>query len=225
MVGKIGLFLFGFYRKVSLPLHQNEVALSSFSENLVTLNLIDMKKVIVALVLMFGLSLSVFSQDYSVKRGYKGFIDFGYSFNVAMDGFADEISGYDSDKLFWSTSHGYQFNPYLFVGAGFSFDCYTAKTWVTVPFFANIRVTPIIGKLTPFIDAKVGYNGIGYMKGVYFAPSIGCRLGLTRKVGLNFGVGYALQQNTTNQYQWDPLDKFEDETMNHGISIHFGFDF
>ena len=63
------------------------------------------------------------------------------------------------------------------------------------------------------------------MKGVYFAPSIGCRFGLTRKVGLNVGVGYVLQQNYANHYQWDPLNKVEDQTFNHGLSFHFGFDF
>lgn len=184
-----------------------------------------MKKVIVALTLILGLSFGTFAQDYGIKRGYKGFIDFGYTVNVGMTGLAKDISGYDSNKINWVTSHGYQFNPYLFVGAGVSFDCYTAKTWVTVPIFANVRVSPLIGNITPFIDVKVGYNSIGYMKGVYFAPSIGCRFGLTRKVGLNVGIGYALQQNTANHYQWDPYDKFPDEVKNHGLSFIFGFDF
>ena len=184
-----------------------------------------MKKVIVSLALMLGVSLSTFAQDYSVKRGYKGFIDFGYSQNVGMDGVANEISGYDSNKIFWSTSHGYQFNPYLFVGAGFSLDCYTTKTWFTMPFFANVRVTPLNGNITPFIDVKGGYNFIGYMKGLYLAPSIGCRFGLTRRVGLNVGIGYTMQQSISNHYQWDPYNKVDDETLNHGLSFYFGFDF
>ena len=184
-----------------------------------------MKKVIVALALMLGVSLSTFAQDYSVKRGYKGFIDFGYAQNIGLNGVANEISGYDSNKIYWSTSHGYQFNPYVFVGAGVSLDCYTAKTWCTIPIFANVRVTPLVSKITPFIDVKGGYNFVGYMKGVYFAPSIGCRFGLTRKVGLNVGLGYVLQQNYANHYQWDPLNKVEDQTFNHGLSFYFGFDF
>ena len=184
-----------------------------------------MKKNVVALALMLGLSLAAMAQDRNIKRGYKGFIDFGYTFNVGLDGIAHEYSGYDSNKIDWTTSHGYQFNPYLFVGAGFSFDCYTAKTWVTVPFFANVRVTPLKGNITPYVDVKGGYNCIGYMKGGYFASSIGCRFGLTRKVGLNVGIGYALQQSIANHYQWDPYNNVDDETLNHGLSLKFGFDF
>lgn len=184
-----------------------------------------MKKIVIALALLLGFALGTYAQDKSVKRGYKGFIDFGYTLNVGLDGIANEYSGYDSNKIDWSTSHGYQFNPYLFVGAGISLDCYTAKTWCTIPIFANVRVTPLAGNITPYIDVKGGYNFVGYMKGLYFAPSIGCRFGLTRKVGLNVGIGYALQQNYSNHYQWDPHNKVADETLNHGLSFKFGFDF
>ena len=184
-----------------------------------------MKKVIVALALMLGVSLSTFAQDYSVKRGYKGFIDFGYSQNVGMDGVANEISGYDSNKIFWSTSHGYQFNPYLFVGAGFGVECYTQSLYFVMPVFANVKVTPLKGNITPFVDLKGGYGIIGYFEGLYLSPTIGCRFGLTRRVGLNVGIGYTMQQSISNHYQWDPYNKVDDETLNHGLSFYFGFDF
>ena len=40
-------------------------------------------------------------------KGYKGFIDFGY---IA------DLSDYDANKVEISTSHGYQFNNYFYLG-------------------------------------------------------------------------------------------------------------
>jgi hypothetical protein len=176
-----------------------------------------MKKVIVALALMLGVSLSTFAQDYSVKRGYKGVFEGGYT---------TIVSGFNSGKIELSTSHGYQFNPYLFVGAGFGVECYTQSLYFVMPVFANVKVTPLKGNITPFVDLKGGYSIIGYFEGLYLSPTIGCRFGLTRRVGLNVGIGYTLQQTNTKYYEWDPLDKLENKTINfHGLSFKFGFDF
>ena len=80
--------------------------------------------------------------------------------------------------------------------------------------------------ITPYVDLKGGYSPVGYFEGLYLAPTIGCRFGLTRRVGLNVGIGYSLQQTNTKYYEWDPLDKIENKTMNfHGLSFKFGFDF
>ena len=176
-----------------------------------------MKKVIIALALILGLSIGASAQDYSVKRGYKGFIEGGYT---------TIVSGYNSGKIDLSTTHGYQFNPYVFVGAGLAADCYTQSLYFVMPVFANVRVTPLNGNITPYVDLKGGYSPVGYFEGLYLAPTIGCRFGLTRRVGLNVGIGYSLQQTNTKYYEWDPLDKIENKTMNfHGLSFKFGFDF
>lgn len=176
-----------------------------------------MKKVIVALTLILGLSFGTFAQDYSVKRGYKGFVDFGYT---------TIIEGYNSGKIDVVTSHGFQFNPYLYVGVGFAVECYTKSTFMAMPFFVNVRVTPLNGKVTPYVDLKGGHNALGYFEGLYLSPTLGCRIGLTRKVGLNVGIGYTLQQTNTKYYEWDPLNKLENKTINiDGLTFRFGFDF
>jgi hypothetical protein len=202
-----------------------------------------MKKVIVALVLMFGLSLSVFSQDYSVKRGYKGFIDFGYSFNVAMDGFADEISGYDSDKLFWSTSHGYQFNPYLFLGGGVGFHLMqkyetpymdipldSRDYMIDIPVYAETRITFINGNISPFISGRGGYY-FTHNGGLYLNASVGCRFALSTNHAINVFVGYS-----SENLEFDTFKRFtSSSSMNYntekrklsteGFSIKVGYEF
>lgn len=185
-----------------------------------------MKKVIVALVLMLGLSLGAFAQDYSVKKGYKGFIEGGYTRFTGISGYSQEVPEYDAGKIDWTTTHGYQINPYLFVGAGVSLDCYTRYTKFSMPIFADVRVTPLKGNITPYIDVKGGYTGIGWFKGLYFVPTIGCRFGLTNRTGLYVGLGYSLQQTNTKMYEWDPLDKIEDEYINfNAFTFKVGFDF
>ena len=40
-----------------------------------------MKKVIIALTLILGLSFGAFAQDYSLKPGYKGFFEAGFIYS------------------------------------------------------------------------------------------------------------------------------------------------
>ena len=95
-----------------------------------------------------------------------------------------------------------------------------------MPIFADVRVTPLKGNITPYIDVKGGYTGIGWFKGLYFVPTIGCRFGLTNRTGLYVGLGYSLQQTNTKMYEWDPLDKIEDEYINfNAFTFKVGFDF
>ncbi len=149
--------------------------------------------------------------------GYNGFFDFGYVFN---------INNYNADRLELSTSHGYQFNPYVYLGAGIGFDYYTEADQISIPIFANIRVTPLDNSITPFVDAKIGYTA-GDISGFYFSPSIGCRFGLSHNVGLNIGLGYSLQQ--TKIVYYDIYDhgtyKYTDNTVLSGLNIIIGFDF
>ena len=171
-----------------------------------------MKKVIVALALMLGVSLSTFAQDYSVKRGYKGFIDFGYSQNVGMDGVANEISGYDSNKIFWSTSHGYQFNPYLYLGAGVAANYYFDAECFGLPFFAHVRGNILNNKISPYVDFRIGYSPLEDVRGFYMAPSIGCKI-----YSFNVSLGYVMQKITDSYY--DISENFS------GFSLKVGFEF
>ncbi|MGL5683881.1 MAG: hypothetical protein ACRDDZ_12650 [Marinifilaceae bacterium] len=129
-------------------------------------------------------SNNIADKTYNIAKGYKGFVDLGYAIGVGDWGL---------DRVEFSTAHGYQFNPYLFAGAGFGVNYYTDVELCNIPIFANIRANLLNDKITPFVDVKLGYSVVD-IEGFYFAPSIGCRFGLTRRMAINLGVGYTMQK-------------------------------
>lgn len=78
-------------------------------------------------------------------KGYKGFVDFGYIV---------DLSDYDANKVEISTSHGYQFNNYFYLGGGVAADFYTDADLIAVPIFVDFRANFINKKVTPFADIK-----------------------------------------------------------------------
>lgn len=98
-------------------------------------------------------------------RGYKGFVDFGYIV---------DLSDSNADKIEISTSHGYQFNNYFYLGGGVAANIYTDADLVTVPIFVDFRANFINKKITPFADLKVGYSS-GDIDGAYVNSSFGFR--------------------------------------------------
>ncbi|MBQ9076981.1 MAG: hypothetical protein IJY31_03965 [Muribaculaceae bacterium] len=118
-----------------------------------------------------------------LSAGYKGFVDFGYIF---------DLSDYDAGKIEFMTSHGYQFNPYFYLGAGVGLHYYTSVKELCVPLFANVRANLMKGMVSPFIDGKVGYS-LGEIDGFYFSPSIGCRIAVAERIGINLSLGYVMQ--------------------------------
>ena len=63
-------------------------------------------------------------------KGYHGFIDFG-------GGFAAGSSG--SALVSASTSHGYQFNPYYYLGVGVGYNYHAFTLGNSIPLFGNFR--------------------------------------------------------------------------------------
>jgi len=141
--------------------------------------------------------------NYSFNRtqGYKGFIDLGYTIGAGDWGV---------DRIELTTSHGYQFNPYLYIGAGVSANYYYDAELFGLPFFAHARANLINNSISPYIDFKIGYSIID-IEGFYMSPSIGCKI-----KSFNIGVGYVLQKADV-YYDWS-------ENIG-GISIKLGFEF
>lgn len=167
-----------------------------------------MKKV----YLLSALLLSVIgsnAQNIS-KNCYRGFVDAGYSVG---------IGDYDFGRFEVNTSHGYQINPYLYVGAGTGLhfmSSYKTKDMdipldirdskVDIPVFANIRCNFLKKKATPFIDVRGGTfvtNG----GGLYVNASAGCRFSINEKQAINLSVGYA-----TEKLQFETFDHFTSHT-------------
>lgn len=130
-----------------------------------------------------------YSRDYrqnsrNTLRGYKGFVDLG---------FIGDLSDNDANKMEISTSHGYQFNNYFFLGAGLAASIYTDLDLVAVPLFIDFRANFINKKVTPFADIKTGYS-VGDIKGAYVTTSLGVRFSLKGKKAINLKLEYNYQQ-------------------------------
>lgn len=131
------------------------------------------------------------------ERGYRGFVDW-----------TNDVYGVDNllggkTTVFYtgvSTSHGYQINPYLFVGAGFGLqfdakDNHSAR----VPAFLQARTDLSVGKFTPFVDLRGGYN-LTQGGGMYLSPNIGYRFNWGRGMGVNVGLGMSFLENRFDVY-------------------------
>ncbi len=137
------------------------------------------------------------------ERGYRGFVDWtNRIYNNDYDNHTDFCPGL-------STSHGYQFNSWLFAGVGIDYsleDCgyyiwnqndkqhyhlHYDPTNYFLSIFADVRTDLQFGKFTPFADLRIGLNANSYGT-LYLSPSIGYRFNWGRKLGVNIGIGYTL---------------------------------
>ena len=132
------------------------------------------------------------SQRYKSEnlRGYKGFVDAGYQF---------DLSGHNANSFEVLTSHGYQFNNYIFVGGGGGIIYYTGLDKPFLPFFSNFRVNFSQQHATPFADVKLGYSA-GDMPGAYFSLGLGMRIKVVDRKAINLRLEYAAQQQG---YEWE----------------------
>jgi len=148
--------------------------------------------------------------DKATLRGYKGFVDAGYTF-------ADD----DFERVEISTSHGYQFNNYFFVGAGAGYHYYPSDyvDGYAVPIFANFRANFINKNITPFADIKTGYS-VGDLEGFYSYAGVGVRFGLANKKAINLTLGFTYQEYDFYNGGWY---YYEDDTS--GFTMKVGFEF
>ena len=88
-------------------------------------------------------------------------------------------------KIELSTTHGYQFNNYFFVGGGVAFNYYTDADLYAAPIYANFRANFINKKVTPFADVKAGY-AVGDIEGAYASIRSRSTFFFKREKGLEF---------------------------------------
>ncbi|MDR3143098.1 MAG: hypothetical protein LBU37_15440 [Tannerellaceae bacterium] len=152
--------------------------------------------------------------------GYRGFLELGYftgfiqryiiiekdiKKNIPKDSLKVVSGKYNGYEI--TTSHGYQFNPYIFLGGGVGLQLHTGVdedtgvNLVAIPVFIDFRTnftkqpsTQIvhfaglkIGSTTGFFGEKVKTLG------GYIAPSIGVKAMITPSFALNLSIGYNFQ--------------------------------
>ena len=192
-----------------------------------------MKKIFLIIMIVVT-TLVMKAQDNTFGGGYRGFADLGYTIGVG---------DYNLGRFEISTTHGYQVNPYFFVGGGVGFhfmSSYETKDMdipldkrdskVSIPLFADFRGTFSKRKFAPFADLKLGYF-VTNNDGFYGNVSAGCRMALKGKQGISLSIGY-----TYEKLEFQTFSRFNSTTsMNHtrtprkldceGISIKLGYEF
>lgn len=191
-----------------------------------------MKKLFVSLAVLF-ISQLMMAQNTS-EGGYRGFVDGGYTIG---------IGDYEFGRFEINTSHGYQINPFFFIGGGLGLhfmpeyktkgmdvplDQREAK--VDIPVFANMRANFSNGKIVPFVDGKAG-TYVTNNGGLYLNLSAGCRFAVNEKQAVNVLVGY-----TTEKLEFETFKSFiSSKNMSYmtsprklnaeGIAIKVGYEF
>lgn len=154
-----------------------------------------------------------------VQPGYRGFVDLGYTLGTGELGV---------DRIEFSTSHGYQINPYIFVGAGagFNYFCSDGADAFGIPVFAHVRSEFLKNAVSPFFDFKIGYSFLD-TDGLYFSPAVGCHFQVSNTIGLNVSIGYTFQ-NISYEYSYENSYEYYWDSGSEncgGISFKFGVDF
>lgn len=191
-----------------------------------------MKRKLIFSVVLFA-SQMLFAQNIS-GNCYRGFVDGGYTIG---------IGDYEFGRFEINSSHGYQINPFFFVGGGLGLHFmpeYKTKgmdipldqreSKVDIPVFANLRVNFSKGKITPFVDGKAG-TYVTNNGGLYLNISAGCRFAVNEKQAVNVSVGY-----TTEKLEFETFNSFISyKNMNYttsprklnteGIAIKVGYEF
>ncbi|MBO5029303.1 MAG: hypothetical protein J6C59_06790 [Muribaculaceae bacterium] len=154
------------------------------------------------------------------QRGYRGFVDFSNS-----------ITHFGSDyekTTYWnagfSTTHGYQFNHNLFVGAGLAMEF---NDFDILPLFAAVRYDRTFGRFTPYAELRAGYN-CANGGGIYFSPTVGYRFNWGRKANINVGLGLSVWGYSYDRYYVDmdyENSAFIIEYMGRGNSVKPSFSF
>lgn len=146
-----------------------------------------------------------------VQRGYRGFMELGYTIGTG------DWEG--TNRVEFSTSHGYQFNPYFYAGVGAGVNYYHEADLVEIPVFADLRADILNNWITPYVDFKIGYT-VYDAAGFYMSPTVGCRFGFDNNLALNIGIGYTMQKTSVYWYGYGSSK----ENMG-GFSIKLGMEF
>lgn len=140
----------------------------------ITISLIHyniMKRIIAVLfALIMAASLSFAQQSgHSFSKGYRG--------NISLENNIGVTKGIFWNSFAFTTSHGYSFGDGLYIGAGTGVSLQLTKE-VAIPVFIETKYNIVDWKVSPFVDCRLGGEGIldmngGAGAGLLVSPGIG----------------------------------------------------
>lgn len=131
-----------------------------------------MKKTLSVLLVMAGLMSAM-----SAKGKDNPYFEKGYRGNVELS-LGGGVGGFFEPAL--TTTHGYVFGKGLFAGLGTGIGLrYDGEGFANIPFYADVRYSPLRNRISPFVDMKFGgaYDSVFESVGLYASPAVGIDIG------------------------------------------------
>ena len=131
-------------------------------------------------------------QNRRTMRGYKAFYDVEYGFDIddeEKDWEGGYIAGYPHCNNFMiSTTQGYQFNNFFFLGGGLGLLRYINGKKTMMPIFAETSINLLNNKrVMPFLQARLG-TVVGEWGGVYYSAICGVRLKVAQRHAVSLSL-------------------------------------
>ena len=131
-------------------------------------------------------------QNRRTMRGYNAFYDVEYGFDIddeEKDWEGGYIAGYPHCNNFMiSTTQGYQFNNFFFLGGGLGLLRYIDGKKTMMPIFAETSINLLNNKrVMPFLQARLG-TVVGEWGGVYYSAICGVRLKVTQRHAISLSL-------------------------------------
>lgn len=134
-----------------------------------------MKKTLSVLLVMAGLMSAM---AMSAKGKDNPYFEKGYRGNVELS-LGGGVGGFFEPAL--TTTHGYVFCKGLFAGLGTGIGLrYDGEGFANIPFYADVRYSPLRNRISPFVDMKFGgaYDSVFESVGLYASPAVGIDIGI-----------------------------------------------
>ena len=131
-------------------------------------------------------------QNRRTMRGYKAFYDVEYGFDIddeEKDWEGGYTPGYPHCNNFMiSTTQGYQFNNFFFLGGGLGLLRYIDGKKTMMPIFAETSINLLNNKrVMPFLQARLG-TVVGEWGGVYYSAICGVRLKVAQRHAVSLSL-------------------------------------
>ena len=131
-------------------------------------------------------------QNRRTMRGYKAFYDVEYGFDIddeEKDWEGGYIASYPHCNNFMiSTTQGYQFNNFFFLGGGLGLLRYIDGKKTMMPIFAETSINLLNNKrVMPFLQARLG-TVVGEWGGVYYSAICGVRLKVAQRHAVSLSL-------------------------------------
>jgi hypothetical protein len=172
------------------------------------------------------------TEVFKKTKGYRNFTETGLIVG-------SEFNGYGTDwGVYLHSVNGYQWNRFLYTGAGVGLERYLTYQESFLPLYGRIAVDLLDKKATPYIFTDIGYahfwssnfdDGWGWQEnhkergGMYFSTGIGARIFTSRKISIVTGISYKRSTHHTEFDRWDGFVKQKITYNRMGINVGLSF--